>query len=413
MVRRMACMAALAAATVGLSAWAVAAAGTPSAEPTAHDPHYESSAWKGVAEKGAFRRETWPAARLLVWARPGEDGNLDQAENWLEDGKPAQAAPDAETDILLPSAGKEYRVGGSSKSVRMEVRHVTVGANAFLTPYRYSVRGNAWVQAGGSIGSGHAAGVAGERHTFFRNDNGPMWESEGRLARLARIGQYMGIMKSKGASCEFIGQMWTTDELGVKEGTCVLSEGSGLLGGPNSSQMVGPGATLVLLSGSRFGKQQNKISGNVDIVIQGEMLVGTPERPITDDVILGVSYKDLREDPLLHGFKVMPTGKVRIVSADPTKARLVLKWHGLVQARPRNEPDKYDALPRTISVLLQGDVELDGVLFDDVRKGGIVLEDLAVRSRWKHVFFGPNNAAAPDELFSRYEPPPKPRAAWM
>jgi hypothetical protein len=51
-------------------------------------------------------------------------------------------------------------------------------------------------------------------------------------------------------------------------------------------------------------------------------------------------------------------------------------------------------------MLLTGDVQLDGVEFNDVLRGGILMSDPALRARWKNVFFGPSNFAGPDELFA-------------
>jgi hypothetical protein len=100
-------------------------------------------------------------------------------------------------------------------------------------------------------------------------------------------------------------------------------------------------------------------------------------------------------------------------SEDPSKARLALTWHGKEGCREGYGPPKggagavYRNLPRKIDVVIKESLQLDGVLFDHVKKGGILLANPAIRRSWKNVFFGEHNEGSPDELFAKYQPPLK------
>ena len=55
-----------------------------------------------------YMYQTWPKARLLVWARPGRSGTGEPGD-WLENGQPATEPPDENTDVLAhvaPSSQK-------------------------------------------------------------------------------------------------------------------------------------------------------------------------------------------------------------------------------------------------------------------------------------------------------------------
>jgi hypothetical protein len=147
--------------------------------------------------------------------------------------------------------------------------------------------------------------------------------------------------------------------------------------------------------------------------VAGALLAGTPDRPLTKDCFLGISFKNKKKDPARklrgsphdYGLVVLRGGRLAIHSADPSKARLVIGWHRQprssgVGGDPRN-------VPRKIDVVFLGDVRIDGIEFNDVRRGGILLPDPAVGAKWKHVFYGDNNAAEGQELYRRYDGPAK------
>jgi hypothetical protein len=152
----------------------------------AHAPHFDDKhTWPNVTGVEGFVKQTWNKARVLIWANPGKSGpaaadrarlkgggrdpglDPDEAANWLEDSKPAQAPPDKETDIVLPPADVEYHV-----CLGTGVRHATVQNNGFLT--LPELTGNLWLQNGGRFYPvGRSARLKGDKHTFLRNDNVP------------------------------------------------------------------------------------------------------------------------------------------------------------------------------------------------------------------------------------------------
>ena len=50
----------------------------------------------------------------------------------------------------------------------------------------------------------------------------------------------------------------------------------------------------------------------------------------------------------------------------------------------------YAKLPRRIDLVLEGDVEMNGVLFQEAHKGGIRLADLAMKEKFQNVSWGLN-----------------------
>jgi hypothetical protein len=150
---------------------------------------------------------------------------------------------------------------------------------------------------------------------------------------------------------------------------------------------------------------------------------GSPTRPLAKDAVLGLSFKfesklefvgglDTRAlgtkftskfvgaTPFSFGMIVEPRGAMRVYSRDPRRARLVIKWHGITRSLGRGASNE----PQTINMALLGDVLLDGVLFDYVKAGGIALRDLALKDRWRNVYFGQHNAAPPQRLFTVFDP---------
>ena len=371
--------------------------------PSAHDPHFDNKTWwpeipenvgKPAAQKfiRAFEKQAWPKARLLVWAKPGTTGPGEDPANWLDGGKPAASPPDKDTDVLLPAADTVYNTGPSRKEITFKARHVTIERNAHGGGYRYEIFGNIWVKEGGSISSGHAAGVGGPTNIFFRNDNPP--------GKFDQVGQYMGVNKP-GGSAEFIGPFKTADEMGVSSGTMILAPDSSMGPGPNSWQVIGPEGKLILLSGAVFQTRNGQTKSPNDVVVQGLLQAGMPERPLTKDAVVGISFKDA-DDAV--GLRVEPKGDVKIFTTDPTKARLVFKWH-------ENTQQNAGATPHLVQMVFLRDLNLNGVVFDFVHKGGVRLANPANRQTWKNIFYGSHNEGKPDELFAAYVPPqPKPKA---
>jgi len=381
---------------------------------TAHDPHYEDATlWPADAKKAAYAAETWPKARLLVWAKPGQSGR-DGADpaGWLEDGKPATRTYDANTDLVLPAAENKYWVTiQGRKGQPSPHRHLTIEKNAGLV-WQHSSRGNVWIKKGGSIQ--YLEGFVGDKPTFCRNDND----------QTLSLVDHLYVKKTGDASVEFIGPFITDDELSVQSGAMILAPGCDFGAGDRSDATVLPAGRLVLMSGSYFHRRSNCDWGN-DIVVKGAIEAGTAERPLTKDCRIGLSYKskgvfqgqkrDARMPcPDDYGLLVAAGGSLAVYSADPKKARLIFFCHNLPhdagQVRILGDKTqdgagllaKLQSLPRRIDIVLLGKVDIDGVLFEDCLKGGIMLPDPAARLQWKNVFYGDTNGAKPDELFKRF-----------
>jgi hypothetical protein len=197
-------------------------------------------------------------------------------------------------------------------------------------------------------------------------------------------------------------------------GRLILSEGSTVLFGPRCVFSVGEQATLELHSSAVFMMNGN-CTYRPDIHAHGPILVGTPKRPIDHDVIIGLGFKDC-QDALKNKYHgrdpkySMSVRDIRVYSTDPTKARLVFRHHGRLGdgehpiPNKEKQPEKhaiYYGLPRYVSVVFrESPVVLNGVVFNDFRKGGIRLANPADRAKWRNVFFGDRNAGRPDDLFS-------------
>jgi hypothetical protein len=357
--------------------------------------------------------ETWPPARLLVWAHPGQGGNRRKGtdpNNWLEyaspqdykagvAGKIPATLPDPNTDILLPEAQEAYKVFLRDG----RVRHATAGRNSELRMFHGYASGNIWAKDGARI---EINGVSGNKHTFIRSDT----EDETN-----DLGGDWNCSKDKDASFEFIGKFEIADRCFVKSGRMILGPGSLFKsGGPrNHRAPVFPGAELVLLSGATFSKTANQ-GMNLDISLGGTLLAGLPRRPLTKDCFLALSYKprgksgntasfatDARADD--RGMVVLEGADIRVHSSNPRKARLVIHWHGLVEKEDDEEILAKNGTVHRIDMVILEDIQPNGVMFDHFHKGGIQMKNPDSRLKWKNVFYGEHNEAAPDELFKKHE----------
>ncbi len=112
-------------------------------KPTAHNPQFNSKkAWPDLVGDEYFLKEKWPKARVLLWAHAGKSfGRSDprpdplDPNSWIDaaTGKPADAMPDMDTDIILPDADKPYKVVFKGAR-RRAFRPLTVGRNATFEP---------------------------------------------------------------------------------------------------------------------------------------------------------------------------------------------------------------------------------------------------------------------------------------
>jgi hypothetical protein len=375
----------------------LAAAGLRAAEPTAHDPQYDNrEVWPAWVEKTNFIREKWDRARVLVWKetqkRYQRHKDAGDPSLWqTKDGGPAQARPDEHTDLVIPPGNYTIAGGGG-----ISCRHLTVGAGVRVST-GIRLYGNCWLKKGASFRTGH---LAGDRHNFMRNDDG----------RMNRVANKIAFNKSPEQSTEWLGGWQTGDELDLFSGTFIVGPGGTFQPGDRSTQHVYPKAKLVLLSGATFHKRGNQYGFN-EIEIEGTVLAGTPDRPLTKDAVLGLSWKprgvgnphnSSRGD---RGLILYKQGVIAVHSADPEEARLVFRWHRLPTqsfAFKGGEPPEVKALPHGIDFLLLGKTQFDGVEFQDTLAGGILMPDPSARQSWKHVTFGKGNFAEPEKLFAQY-----------
>ncbi len=369
---------------------------------TAHDPHFaDRSIWPAClqVEKTAYAKQTWPPARVMVWARTDVrqfSGNVLDPANWQVDGRPATNPPDENTDIVFPDGN--YRVR-STQRADIRCRHATAGVGVFTAlQVKVNARGNVWFKRGAICGGGSWSGPG---DVFVRNDNPDYTRMNCLLANKIVIN------KAVEASVEFIGVGRTNDEFVNQSGTFLVAPNSQFCPGDRSMQYVFPGARMVLLSGSTFHKRNNQ-HAKTDIVVGGELLAGLPDRPLTRDCILGLSRKskgtgDRHGRPDDVGLLVETGGKLHVYSADPKKARLVITHPGLQDGSWDPRQDGVEGkVPLRTDVVLQGNLKLDGILFDRIRKGGIMMTDPSIMKRWA-VFYGTENDASPDALYTRLD----------
>lgn len=358
----------------------------------------------GPGQLGRYVHQDWERTRLLVWAQPGVSGSGDIPSNWLEeDGLPAFDLMDANTDVLLPAADTEYQVvgtwrAGQTRYIR-DVRHLTVEANGQYS-VDYHVYGNVWVRHGARLwrvnnGRFYAEG----KHTFAR--------FEDPANATVAISHIVDVRLGADASVELIGRCGSVaDRVYLISGTLILSENSSLGSAGRATFFVDREATLVMLNGSSFmGSKDRQVEGRADLAVRGHVMVGHPERPITRDLYWDlIGYPDERINPTANaadrssGASVMlnPEGRISIHSADPRSARLVIRQRREI---PASLPANY-VEPQGLVLALRGRTDFNGIVFDNIKRGGIHLADMAARERWQNVSFGPNNHAPAAELFT-------------
>jgi len=421
--------------------------------------------WKGWPDalpengpKPAYTTQKWgPPKRLLIWKTldgktPGRDDKISgqnkvkvahfqsqDPANWLVLGAPLAdtAKWDLETDVILPgvSGDRIYSVHcpGSVFRHLMVENHAWIG---FGDPSGMQVSGNFWVheRGRGGVSSVKPGEFVGASHTFCKNDRPTIfdqckgryfdvdlpsfithtWDNRGYI-----LCQYIFVKKDPGISVEFLGSHLSGDKFWMFSGIGIIGPDSSVHAATRNGDWIQKSGTLQLMSGAHWGKDSNKIRGD-DMNIDGAVEFGTKERPLTRDVFVDLSFKDyagisFKLDQEGKGFSVSKEGKLRMSSADPKTARVVFRyldrdmgpqWCEKIKGAP------YSELPRRIDLLLLGDIELDGVLFEDTHKGGIRLGDLGMKGKIKNVTFGKNcGSAKPDEMFALYEQG-KPPVGW-
>ncbi len=163
-----------------------------------------------------YATQSWPAAPLLVWAKPGKDGAFRVEDNWRP-----RRQPDENTDVLLPASHAPYHV--STRGERC--RHITIERNAAVIAAKaqggkrpnLQIWGNIWVKRGGRI---HGVEMRGTRHTFLRLDGGVFprgaypntargWIQAGGFKRVpsSMVAERLVVTKWKNGSTELIGNI--------------------------------------------------------------------------------------------------------------------------------------------------------------------------------------------------------------
>jgi hypothetical protein len=368
----------------------------------------------------AYEQEIWPPGRTLVWAHPGRSGAIDDPNWWTtQDGKAVTAAPDRNTDIVLPAGEQIYEVKGGRTN---QVRHVTIEKNAVLTGgHRNEVEiwGNCRVKKDGHV---KFISIRGDKHTFFRVEeaefpnpsNGRVYMHPSRRLPLeeqsrSQISHKFQVCKYGTASVEFLGNAGVSDEVMLQHGKMIISGDfrySGVTG--KGAFEIYDGAILEIQSGGRlapFVSANSKAVYNVNIYRNGVVQAGSPERPLTSDAHLLLGFAE-NGKPGRTGLYAALGSVVRVYTTDPGKARLVVSsitsvpgfcdGLGKMVANPQ-EGAKGN---KGIAMQLAGDCRFDGAFFDYVAQGGLALSDPNDFKQWTGVQFGSHCAGPQGQLVS-------------
>ena len=406
----------------GEEPWYVKTAKLPGyANATAHDPHFgEAGLWSSDVKVTLYAKQAWPKTRVLVWAKPGtgaKDGW--DAKYWLEDGKPAAKGIDVDSDLVLPAASGDYYVSltDGRKYQPSAFRHLTISAKACVAGH-FSVKGNLWIKAGGKIMNLDSA--VGGGHTFWRNDN----VTNGSDQRGLSLVDHFHFSKIADSSAEFIGIYHSEDNWQFHSGLFIVATGSEIGMGNRTPPKIEKDAAVAIMSGGHLARRTNCDWAD-DVTIEGKLLAGLPERPLTSDARLGLGWKSKGIFLGSHGGGRMPgpkdmglivteSGSVTVHSSDVTKARLVINCNrrdddwGQIEIISREHPlhgdpliAKLKELPRRTDMVIRGSITWPGILLDDIRAGGIHIAttpDLTAKS--KGPAFGPNIEGKPAGLFA-------------
>jgi hypothetical protein len=428
---------------------------------TAHSPDYENKElWPNLTGKERFLAVQWPKGRVMEWAHPGKSGGVrtrngldvwDPA-NWLLDGQPCEEVIfDENTDLVLPASDTPYSFsthdvpGWTGNAV---FRHVTVGENASLGNMGVRFFGNIWIKKGGRIGGGEGNTFVGQ-DTFYRidDDHDPdhpekfaLRENDSVYPRDMQF-QYLRLEKdTPETSMELLGGFSAQDRVGINRGILIVGEGSRFSNGRNASMIIQEEGTIALLDGSVLMKWCNQI-GQFDFAVLGTLQGGLPERPLRRPAFVGLGYQNstgvrffdrLPRPEGLHpdnpieklehrtaSMGVESTGTLRSFSATP-EGLLHFRWAGLDAKDWHTKGDagyrewvesfseeqfaylaqQLDSMPRKVTALFMEGSQVDGVVFNDFLKGGLLLETEQVRDAWKNVHFGSGNDAEGDDLLT-------------
>jgi len=395
--------------------------------------------------KPDYTLQKWKAPkRLVIWSKPGKSGRITDRANWQVVGDPLDAGAkmwDDQTDAILPACDTTYTaVGGVEEPVsgrlHLVFRHMSIENGAKVRSQDASVSGNLWIHAAGAFDIRFSVIFVGPQHTFIRNDRARLFKvgvnphkMPGSVMEGYYIAQYITVRKEKDASVEFLGHFLSNDKFNHYSGRCIIGPDSAIMTSNRNPDHIHPGATLEVMSGAIWGKhiQRNR---SISYIVEGTVTIGSESRPITQDTYIAMPFKDYSgamggsQSALVAkdwaggdvlGFFLTAKGRMREFSADPAKARVVFCHHkretgadcldfNLSPGQLGRRSGLYQKLPRRIDLVFLGDVELDGVLFQDVYKGGIRLKDLAMKEKFQNVFWGSDCGGKPEEMFGVFMP---------
>ena len=232
-----------------------------------------------------------------------------------------------------------------------------------------------------------------------------------RMSR-TQVHHKMAVTKFANGSAEFIGNIAISDEMYVAQGKLVIGADSEFRYNAISSKgvlEVFDGATLELQSGARVAPNGHTGWGqyNTSVYKGGTIQAGSPKRPIKKDAFFLLGIAKGKPNSRKAGFYAANESMIRVYSADPARARLVF-------SSITNRPHFYDRGLRNlgtpnkkaqgnqygIELFLAGKMDLNGVMFDYVRRGGLQLQDRSVVKKWKNVFYGSHNAGSKETLIA-------------
>jgi len=400
--------------------------------------------WPGLVADAPLQKEKWPAARTLVWARPGTSGSASTPGNWVEyassaeylaaaEGRPATTPPDANTDLVLPDApqGQSYIAGFFNTGRRrvpeheppgLYCRHIRIGKGAGLDGGCGSSRGrsvfsshpglDAALEIHGNVTvkeDGYLYGqllFAGGKHTYLLVEN----SQEPLATRIV-------VRKSGDAGVTLLARRYDLLQgVTLASGRLSLGPATHLRFGAGRDARAGlgkmpenrmqeiakadikesyvyvcPDAVLEMQAGSRIGRVKVPENLVADLRIEGLLQIGRPSGGNGEPAVieLGMAEGDggfLRQHGGLYVRRTAQIKNFGTLSVTAYNAAAAAKAdHG-------------------VSVYLERTVDFGDVSFDYLRAGGIAaLDPEAAEKALSDATFGEHCAARGPALFSKLD----------
>jgi len=440
--------------------------GAITAKPTANDPRFDDKeVWPDLVGDEYFTKQKWDKTRVLIWGHPGMvqrrgGPKIDPKDpaNWIDaaTGRPADAIPDMNTDIIMPDADTPYKVAMGIKN--FACRHLTIGRNAHLSVEaggNFSIFGNLWVRNEGLLTSWRNTIFAGGGDTFLRYD----WPADGKLKKMhderlvtpydpqanetdnpwmgygrcsRSVATYLVHDKAPDKSTEVIGYVRITDEVGIKSGALIIGRDSRFVTTGPATISVAKGAKVILMDGAHCSHGMNQFPCR-DWGVKGEVSGGAPDRPLRRDAYMGIGYKNWMNLPIPqqeNAKKPIPTtadgdkmyygygqysaiinGDLIGYLAESSNAHLVVCWQrisaGGAGCWGRTDEAFKKVFPHIlpkIEIWISAASKVENVQFDDLQPGGIVTKSMETFKSWKNVTFGDGCVSKdPKNLVRGYE----------